>query len=64
MLHVLYRPTIIQQLVERKKSAAGRFNALWAPSDKARIVCPEEKTDETIVKKGKQEYIDWTSELT
>ena len=34
----------------RKKTGVPcRFNALWAPTDKTRIVCSEVKTDETIV---------------
>ena len=31
-----------------------RFNAPWEPSDKTRIVCSEEKTDETVVKQSKK----------
>ena len=46
-------PTIIQPLVERKKGVVCRFNALWEPSDKSRIVNFVEKIDETIVKQSK-----------
>ena len=34
----------------KKKGVSRRFNAPWTPSDKNRIVCSEEKIDETIVK--------------
>ena len=34
----------------KKKSVGCRSNALWAPSDKTRIVCFEENFDETIVR--------------
>ena len=38
----------------KKKGVACRFNAPWAPSDKARIVRSEEKIDETIIKQSKK----------
>ena len=34
----------------KKKGVTCRFNAPWTPTDKTRIVCSEEKIDETIVK--------------
>ena len=37
----------------RKKKGLCRFNAPWAPSNKTRIVCSEEKIDETIVNQCK-----------
>ena len=53
----------------KKKGVACRFNAPWTPSDKTRIVCSEEKIDETIVKQSKKliekvlSYIGTTSNL-
>ena len=38
----------------KKNGVACRFNAPWAPSNKTRIVCSEEKIDKTIVKQGKK----------
>ena len=38
----------------KKNGVACRFNAPWAPSNKTRIVCSEEKTDKTIVKQSKK----------
>ena len=38
----------------KKNGVACRFNAPWAPSNKTRIVCSEEKIDKTIVKQSKK----------
>ena len=38
----------------KKKEAAGRFNGLWAPSNKTRILRSEEKIDETLVNQSKK----------
>ena len=37
---------------KKRRGVACRFNALWAQSDKTRIVCCEEKIDETIAKQS------------
>ena len=36
-----------------KKGVVSRFNTPWEPSDKTRIVAPEKKINETIVKQSK-----------
>ena len=41
-------------ICRKKKEAACRFNAPWAPSNKTRILHSEEKTDETIVNQSKK----------
>ena len=41
----------------KKEGVVCRFNALWTPSNKTRIVCSEEKIAETIVKQNKK-FID------
>ena len=52
----------------KKKGVACRFNALWAPSDKTRIVCSEGNFDETIASQIKKfiektlSYIAWISD--
>ena len=38
----------------KKKGVVCRFNAPWAPTDKTRIVCSEEKIDESIIKQSKK----------
>ena len=38
----------------KKKGVACRFNAPWTPSNKTRIICSEEKIDETIVNQSKK----------
>ena len=38
----------------KKKGVGCRFDASWAPSDKARIVRSYEKIDETIIKQSKK----------
>ena len=37
-----------------KKGVVSRFNTPWEPSDKTRIVAPEKKINETIVKQSKK----------
>ena len=39
---------------KKKKGVTCRFNAHWAPTDKTRIVCSEEKIDESIVKQSRK----------
>ena len=38
----------------KKKSVACRLNAPWPPTNKTRIVCFEEKIEETILKQTKE----------
>ena len=38
----------------KKKGVACSFNALWAPSNKTRIICSEEKIDKTILNQSKE----------
>ena len=38
----------------KKKGVPCRFNAPWAPSSKTRIICSEEKIDETIVNQSEK----------
>ena len=38
----------------KKKGVACSFNALWAPSNETRIICSEEKIDETILNQSKK----------
>ena len=38
----------------KKKGVVCRFNAPWAPSNKTRIGCSEEKIDEAIVNQSKK----------
>ena len=38
----------------KKKGVLCRFNAPWVPSSKTRIICSEEKIDETIVNQSKK----------